>query len=209
MNYVTLKNGDKISVMGLGTAKLGTANKTEGTQIVKTAMKHGVDLIDMKANHAMAFVFVGEATDGRRDQVTLVLHFGPDYSKGDERRVTALEQVMNSVTAQMQTLRIDILQYACLDCPAGMADLDAAAKNGVMPLLQELKGARVIHNLCAYTEDAESVAPLLATGKFAFVLAKAGDDVLLYEEAGNPLATIKSPADLAQLHVMLKEYKEN
>ena len=209
MNYVNLKSGRKISVLGLGTAKLGTAGKTEGAQIVKTAMKHGVDLIDMKANHAMAFVFVGEATDKCRDQLTLILHFGPDYSKGDERRAASMEETMNSVTAQMQTLRIDTLQYACLDCPQGMADLEDAEKKGILPMMQELHRARVLHELCAYTEDASAVEPLLASGNFAFVLLKENDGMLLFEEPGKAIATVKSPADLVELHGMLKEYKVN
>lgn len=209
MNYVTLKNGHKISALGLGTGKLGTAGKTEGAQIVKTALKHGVDLIDMKANHAMAFVYVGEATDKCRDQVTLILHFGPDYSKGDEKRATAMEAVMNSVTAQMQTLRIDTLRYACLDCPSGMADLNDAVEKGIMPMMQELHRARVLHDLCAYTEDAQSVEPLLATGDFAFVLLKDGEGMLLFEEPDQAVIAIKSPGDLVETHTMLKEYKVN
>lgn len=209
MNYINLKNGDKISALGLGTAKLGSANKTEGAQIVKTAMKHGVDLIDMKADHAAAFVYMEEAAGEKKNELSLIVHFGPDYSTGAEKRGQTLEQIMNSVTAQMQTLRIDKLKYACLDCPDGVADLEASEKNGVMPFLRELKNAGVIRNLCAYTENNEALAELLESGHFAFILVKEGQELQLFEDAEKPAAIIKSPADLVEVHAMLKEYKEN
>ncbi|MCQ2565603.1 MAG: hypothetical protein MJ194_01965 [Clostridia bacterium] len=207
MNYVKLKNGDSFSALTLSIRKLGKLAETEAVQLIKTAKKHGVDCLDMYAENAVAFVNTQEAIKGSTADYTMIVHFGPDYSKGDVRHVSEMSLIMNSVTAQMQALRIDRLDYACLDCPKGLEDLETAKAKGTLPMMTELKDARVISNLCAYTEEPQAVEELLATGLFAFVMLKSETGTVIYEDAGKAVSEVKAPADLVDLHSMLKEYK--
>ena len=207
MKYIKLKNGDSFSAMTLGAGKLGSLASPEAVQLIKTAKKHGVDCLDMNAEKAQAFVNVHDAIDGSVSDWKLIIHFGVDYSKGEVRRVTKMEEVMNSVTAQMQTLRIDRLDYACLDCLSGLDAMEAAKTCGILPMMQELKNAKVIHEICAYTETPDQAEALLGTGIFAFVIVKSDLGTIICEEAGKAVSEIKSPADLVELHSMLKEYK--
>ena len=206
MKYIALKNGDRISALTLGVAGLHRLAEPEAVQLIKTAKKHGVDCMDMYAENAQAFVYAQEAIKGSAEALKLIIHFGVDYSRGDVRYVTQTDEILNSVTAQMQTLRIDRLDYACLDCPRGLADLEAA-RTGVFPMMQELKKAGVIHELCAYTENPAETASLLDTGYFAFVMVNNGTSVVICEEAGRTASELRSPADLVELHNILKEYK--
>ena len=208
MKYIRLKNGDSFSAMTLGAEKLGSLAESEAVQLIRTAKKHGVDCLDMNAEKAQAFVNVHEAIGGSAKDWKIIIHFGVDYSKGNVRPVTKMEEIMNSVTAQMQTLRIDRLDYACLNCPDGIKSLEAAKTEGVLPMMQELKTAKVIHELCAYTDDAASAEALLGSGLFAFVIVKSEMGTVICEEAGKAVSEVKSPSDLVELHNMLKEYKD-
>ena len=207
MKYIKLRNGDSFSAMVLGAGKLGRLAESEAVQLIKTAKKHGVDCIDMLAENAQAFVNVHEAIDGCAGDWKLILHFGVDYSRGEVRRVSDMGAVMNSVTAQMQTLRIDRLDFACLDCLDGLKSLKDAKACGILPMMQELKTAGVIHEICAYAESDEAAEELLAAGIFAFVMVKSQLGTVICEEAGKAVSEVKTPADLVELHSMLKEYK--
>jgi diketogulonate reductase-like aldo/keto reductase len=82
MKYVTLKNGAKVSALGLGTWMMGEKHAERATEVaaLKAGLDLGVTLLDTAEMYASggAEEVVGEAIRGRRDELFLVSKVLPD-----------------------------------------------------------------------------------------------------------------------------------
>jgi diketogulonate reductase-like aldo/keto reductase len=135
MRTVTLKNGDQVPVLGLGTWRMGERADQRKAEV--TALQTGIDLgmtlidtAEMYGNGGAEEV-VGEAIRGRRDQVYLVSKVLPSNASR-KGTIAACEASLQ----RLATDRIDLYLlhwrggYRLAETLAGFQDLLAAGKIG-------------------------------------------------------------------------------
>ena len=84
MKYRNLPHGgEKISVIGMGSAVIGAKTEEEIIATVRAAVNHGVNLFDMAGGHAAIFKAYGKVLAGIREKVYLQIHFGANYTTGE------------------------------------------------------------------------------------------------------------------------------
>ncbi len=85
MEYRKLPHGnEEISIIGLRASSLGQASQEEMIQTLNHAFDAEINYIDLAAGHAPIFQAVGKAIQGRRNQIYLQIHFGAEYSSGEQ-----------------------------------------------------------------------------------------------------------------------------
>ncbi len=148
MMYRTLPHGgEKIGVIGMGSAVIGAQPKEQIIATVRGAVEKGVNLFDMAGGHATIFEAYGEALEGIRDKVFLQVHFGANYTTGEYGWTTKLDEVKRSVAWQMEKLRTDYIDFGFIHCLDEQSDLDAYQKNGVLDYVLEMKKQGVIRHI--------------------------------------------------------------
>lgn len=148
MEYRTLPHGgEKISVIGMGSAVIGAQPEEEIIKTVRAAYECGVNYFDMAGGHAAIFEAYGKALEGIRENVYLQVHFGADYTSGEYGWTTNLAEIKKSVTWQMEKLRTDYIDFGFIHCLDEEHDLDAYIKNGVLDYVKEMKERGVIHHI--------------------------------------------------------------
>jgi diketogulonate reductase-like aldo/keto reductase len=107
MKFVTLKNGAKVSALGLGTWEMGQSQSARAAEVkaLQAGLDLGVTLIDTAEMYASggAEEVVGEAIRGRRDKVYLVTKVLPDNA-GRKDMAKSCEKSLRRMGAE----RIDL-----------------------------------------------------------------------------------------------------
>ncbi len=148
MEYRILPHGgEKISVIGMGSAVIGAQSEEEIIRTVRTAVANGVNYFDMAGGHASIFEGYGKALEGVRDKVYLQVHFGADYTSGEYGWTTELERIKKSIAWQMEKLRTDYIDFGFIHCMDEEKDFDAYVKNGVLDYIKELKAKGVVKHI--------------------------------------------------------------
>ena len=70
------RTGDKISEIGMGTAYIAEAERSEAVKTVRHAYESGINYYDLAAGDGAAFSILGEALYDVRDEVMYQIHFG-------------------------------------------------------------------------------------------------------------------------------------
>ena len=197
MEYRILPHGgEKISVLGLGTAYVGDAGEQNVTDTVSYAMDQGINYIDMAGSKACIFAGVGRAMKGRRDQLMVQVHFGADYSTGEYGWDLSLESVKRSVDWQIRNLDTDYVDFGYMHCLDEVKDLKDYEKNGVLEYLLGMKKQGVVRHLGLSTHSPElanrvldmglvdmimySINPMYDYGQGEFAMGGAGERYELY-----------------------------
>ncbi len=69
MEYrINKNNGDKISLIGMGSGAVCMHGKTEGAELLRTAYENGINYFDMATSVAEVFEVFGEALSDVRKQ---------------------------------------------------------------------------------------------------------------------------------------------
>lgn len=76
------QGGEKIGVIGLGTASIGGTPQEEAVETIRYAFENGVNYVDLAAGHAEAFPYVGAAAEGLREKLYFQIHFGAPQGHG-------------------------------------------------------------------------------------------------------------------------------
>lgn len=148
MKYRNLPHGgEKISVIGMGSAVIGAKTEEEIIATVRAAVNHGVNLFDMAGGHAAIFKAYGKALAGIREKVYLQIHFGANYTTGEYGWTTNLEEVKASVQWQLDMLQTDYIDFGFIHCMDEEKDLTAYQVNGVLDYVIDLKKRGVIRHI--------------------------------------------------------------
>ena len=148
MEYRILpRGGEKISIIGMGSAVIGSRPEAEIIETVRAAVEHGVNFFDMAGGHAAIFEAYGKALAGIRDKVYLQVHFGANYTTGEYGWTTNLEEVKASVQWQLEKLQTDYVDFGFIHCLDEDKDLAAYQVNGVLDYVLNLKKEGIIRHI--------------------------------------------------------------
>lgn len=148
MEYRNLPHGgEKISIIGMGSAVIGAQPEQEIIDTVRLAVEKGINFFDMAGGHASIFEAYGKALKGIRDQVYLQVHFGANYTTGEYGWTVDLDEVKTSVKWQLEKLQTDYIDFGFLHCLDEEKDLLAYKENGVLDYVLELKKQGVIRHI--------------------------------------------------------------
>lgn len=148
MEYRNLPHGgEKISIIGMGSAVIGAQPEQEIIDTVRLAVEKGINFFDMAGGHASIFEAYGKALKGIRDQVYLQVHFGANYTTGEYGWTVDLDEVKASVKWQLEKLQTDYIDFGFLHCLDEEKDLLAYKENGVLDYVLELKKQGIIRHI--------------------------------------------------------------
>lgn len=117
MEYRTLPQvGEKIGIIGFGTANIGGTPEKEAVEAIRYAIENGVNYFDLAAGHAEAFPYVGKAAEGAREKLYLQVHFGANYTTGKYGWTTDLETIKKSLDWQLGQLKTDYIDFGFIHC---------------------------------------------------------------------------------------------
>ena len=165
MEYrVNRRTGDKISVIGAGTAYLPETPRKEAVEALRFAVENGVNYFDLAAGDGEAFAQFGEALADVRGQVLYQIHFGADYTKKTYGWTLELEAVKRSVDWQLKTLGTDYIDYGFIHCQDERGDWEKYQRNGVLRYLLDLKEAGVVRHVGMSSHTPAVAQAILDTG---------------------------------------------
>ncbi len=165
MEYRVLPHGgEKISVIGMGSAVIGALPEEKIIEVVREAVAAGVNILDMAGGHASIFPAYGKALAGIREQVYLQVHFGADYTSGAYGWTTELEQVRASVAWQLKNLQTDYIDFGYIHCLDEEKDLAEYEGNGVLDYILDLKKQGIVRHIGLSSHAPAVVNALLDRG---------------------------------------------
>ena len=183
--------GISVSEVGLGTWQLGNVDAWHGPdreaslRIIDEALALGVTLFDTAPGYAAgrSELLLGEALEGRRDEVVLVTKFG---HTADGRTDWDPDRIEAAVEQSLRALRTDYLDVVVMHSPpAELLDGRTAAH---YQRFQELKDAGVVHAYGASVDWAAHIDTVVAsTGSQVL-------EVLLNAFHQEPLAALEKAA---------------
>lgn len=148
MEYRTLPHdGEKISILGLGTSSIQESEEREIEETVRYAVEKGINYFDMASSEAKPFAAFGRALADCRDRVFFQIHFGADYSRGTYGWTTDIETIKRSVDWQLNALRTDYIDFGFIHCLDEEADLQKMQKGGVIDHILRLKQEGVVRHV--------------------------------------------------------------
>ena len=136
MEYrINRRTGERISVIGIGSAYLAGAGTVEGVRALRAAYEGGINYFDLAAGDAAAFPLWGEALADVRSQVRYQIHFGADYTNGTYGWTLKADTVKRSVEWQLSQLKTDTIDYGFIHCQDEFSDWESYRRNGVLRYL--------------------------------------------------------------------------
>ncbi|QXC60762.1 aldo/keto reductase [Aquihabitans sp. G128] len=127
-------SGLVVSTVGLGANNFGMRlDRKASAEVIHAAVDAGITLIDTSDSYSDSEDFLGEALEGKRDQVVLATKFGsalrdgrngPDWGARGSRRY--IRTAVESSLRRLRTDRIDLYQLHFPDAATPMAETLAA-----------------------------------------------------------------------------------
>jgi aryl-alcohol dehydrogenase-like predicted oxidoreductase len=119
-------SGIEATLLGLGCNNFGRRVDLEGTRaVVDAALEEGVtffDTADIYGGAGKSEELLGQALEGRRDQVVLATKFGMDMGDGKGPRGSR-DYVMQAVEASLRRLRTDVIDLYWYHRPDGVTPI--------------------------------------------------------------------------------------
>ena len=148
MQYrVNRRTGDRISVIGLGSAYIYEAGTQEAVRALRRAYEGGINYFDLAAGHGSAFPIFGEALRQVRKNVFYQIHFGADYTSGDYGWSLDPETVKRSVDRMLKELGTDYIDYGFIHCQDEDSDWETYRKNGIYDYILSLQQKGVVRHI--------------------------------------------------------------
>ena len=157
------RTGDRISEIGMGTAYIAEAERSEAVKTVRYAYENGINYYDLAAGDGAAFAIFGEALADVRDEVMYQIHFGADYSKVTNGWTLNLDAVKQSVDVQLKDLKTDYIDYGFIHCQDELEDWKTYQKNGVLRYLLDMKDQGVVRHIGASSHTPLVIQEILNT----------------------------------------------
>jgi aryl-alcohol dehydrogenase-like predicted oxidoreductase len=182
------KSGLQTSVVGLGCNNFGRRVDRDGTRaVVDAALEEGVTFFDTADIYGggMSEEYLGEALEGRRDQVLLATKFGMDMGDGKGPRGSR-DYILQAIDNSLGRLRTDMVDVYWYHQPDGVTPIPET-----LQALHELIGAGKVRAIgasnfdAAQLEEADAAAreggftPFTAVqNEYSLVVRDAEQDVL-------------------------------
>ena len=159
MEYRKLPHGgEQIGVLGLGMGGIQNCSDTEIEQIIRTAIKHGINFFDLCAGGQNVYAPFGKAIAGQREKVVFQLHFGAVYNeKGEYGWSRDLDRIKRTFAWEMEALGTDYADFGFLHCVDEDEDFDELVSAGVLDYIKELKASGKVRHL-GFSSHTPSVA---------------------------------------------------
>ena len=167
MEYRILPHGgEKISVIGLGSAGMHNADDAEIERTVDEAVDAGVNHFDFIPSEAAPLAAMGRALGRHRDQVHVQVHIGALYASGAYGWTTAAEPAIAEFEQRLKALGTDYADFGFIHCIDEDADLDRVMNGGIWDYAQARKADGTIRHLAFSTHNPHIARRLLATDAF-------------------------------------------
>ena len=141
MEYRKLPKGndnEKFSVLGLGMGGIQNTPQDEIERIIKKALDHGINFIDMCAGKTV-YKPVGRAIKNVRDKVFLQVHFGAVYDDdGEYGWCRDFETIKKTFLWELNELQTDYVDFGFLHCVDELEDLEKLISIGLIDYLKNL-----------------------------------------------------------------------
>lgn len=165
MEYrINRRTGDKIGVIGMGTAYIPEADEKEFAATLEYVFEQGVNYYDLATADGCSFPALGSAFAGVRDKVFYQIHFGADYSRGEYGWTTKADEIRRSVEWQLKNLKTDYIDYAFIHCIDELSDWGKYRTGGALDYLLEMKKAGVARHIGLSSHDPATAQAVLDTG---------------------------------------------
>jgi aryl-alcohol dehydrogenase-like predicted oxidoreductase len=118
-------SGLRASVVGLGCNNFGRRVDLAGTRaVVDTALEQGVTFFDTADIYGIGISeeYLGEALQGRRDQVVLATKFGMDMKDGKGPRGSR-DYILQAADASLKRLRTEVIDFYWYHEPDGVTPI--------------------------------------------------------------------------------------
>lgn len=148
MIYRELKRGgEKISIIGLGSASIGETTEEEAVAAIEFALDNGINYFDLAAGRSEVFPYYGKAFEGRRKSAYFQIHFGADYTTGEYGWTLDPEKIKRSIAWQLENLKTDYIDFGFIHCMDEEKDFEIYQKNGVLDYLIRLKAEGTVRHI--------------------------------------------------------------
>ena len=147
-------SGLQTSIIGLGANNFGRRiDLAQTREVVSTALEEGVTFIDTADiyGRGLSEEYLGEALQGRRDQVVLATKFGMDMGDGKGPRGSR-DYIRQAVEASLRRLRTDVIDVYWYHQPDGQTPIAETLET-----LDELVRAGTVRAIGASNFDAAQI----------------------------------------------------
>lgn len=168
MEYRQLPHGgaqEKFSVLGLGTGGIYQSSEAEITQVISTAIAHGINYFDLCAGASNVYAPFGRAIAGARERIFVQMHFGAVYrADGEYAWSRKLDEIKRTFSWELKALGTDYTDMGFLHCVDENEDFDALVASGVLEYLQALKACGTVRHIGFSSHTPSVAARILDTG---------------------------------------------
>ena len=187
MEYRTLRDGTKISVIGVGPGNYhNTVPLEEVRGIYEQALSAGVNFLDTIFPNEWAKGILRDLIKGRREDFVLQMHLCVGYPDGEYERLYDLPRTKESFEAELKYYDTDYADIATIHFFDEQKDIDTMVNAGIIDYAKDLRAKGVIHNLGVSSHTTEIARKLLdiAEPDVLFLGLNAGTDYETAEDGG-------------------------
>ena len=167
MLYRTLPHGgEKISVLGLGSASLHNADAREAEATIEAAIEAGINHFDFIPHDTTPFAPMARALARHRDVAHIQIHIGAEYTSGSYGWTTDATLATREFEARLKQLGTGYADFGFIHCIDEDTDLDRVMNGGIWDYAQARKADGTIRHLAFSTHSTHIARRLLATGAF-------------------------------------------
>ena len=159
MEYRTLRNGQKISTIGIGVGNYGYENVPldEIEKIFHTAFDKGVNFFDTCMSVSYPAEAIAKVMKGSRQNHIMQKHLCVDYSTGKYKHLLTLPEIKDAFAAELKKYGTDYSDIGTIHFIDEESDLERLIETGVIDYAFELKKTGIIRNV-AFSSHTPSVA---------------------------------------------------
>lgn len=159
MEYRTLRDGTKISTLGIGVGNYGyeQVEKEEIEKIFKTAFEVGINFFDTCMSVAYPSEVIAKMIRNNRKNLVMQNHLCIDYSSGEYKHLTDLEEIKIAFENELKKYGTTYSDIGTIHFIDEESDLERLITTGVIDYAFELKKAGIIRNV-AFSSHTPSVA---------------------------------------------------
>ena len=149
MEYRLLKNGQKISTIGIGVGNYGYANVplAEIEKIFHTAFDGGVNFFDTCMSASWPAEAVRKVIEGRRDKLIMQNHLCVGYPDGNYHHFKDLASVKDAFANELKKYGTDYSDIGLIHFADDEKDVERMLENGLIEYALRLKEEGIIRNV--------------------------------------------------------------
>ncbi len=159
MEYRTLRNGQKISTIGIGVGNYGYENVScaEIEKIFHTSFDKGVNFFDTCMSVSYPAEAIAKTIKGKRSELVMQNHLCVGYPIGEYKHLLTLNDVKDAFATELKKYGTDYSDIGTIHFVDEDSDLQRLIDTGVIEYAFELKKQGIIRNV-AFSSHTPSVA---------------------------------------------------